>query len=600
MAAVRFAEASPIPTALLDELGRVTMVNSAWQKDFGDSADQRWTTSLGPAAESQLETLLGQVRTSGGPVSALVAIVTPSRRTLRVYLAPLEDGVMIHAVAVPEEDIELRARAHLLGMSDREMQVGHWKLRTLRDELDWSDEVHRIHGTDPATFTPKLADGLKVYHPDDRENVARCVAHALETGEPYVFRARLFQPSGAIRYVRSAGQVNPHDPTELIGVFQDITDLVVLDQALAESETRLQLALRATQDGVWDWNPETDALWVSDRALTVLGVTRDAFAPTIEGWLARVYPDDRAELRQSLEGVRHGGGTFDSEFRIVVPGAQERWVRGRGRAGQESLTGPRRVVGALTDVTGKKIAQLRLLQQAYELRQRNSDLERFATVASHDLKEPIRKIQTFLSRVLDEEGVGTERSLNYLARARRSAERLHGMVGDLHEIARVSRDSRSRHPVDLEKAARDALHQLRMEGYSARPEIKIGPLPTIDANLGQMVQLFSNLFDNAVKYRSRDRLLSIRLTAREVKGGIELTLRDNGLGFDAAHVKRAFLLFEQLQGRHEFPGTGLGLALCARIMEEYGGAIYADPDVEIGASIVMSFPHSVVVRGMAT
>jgi signal transduction histidine kinase len=218
-----------------------------------------------------------------------------------------------------------------------------------------------------------------------------------------------------------------------------------------------------------------------------------------------------------------------------------------------------------------------LERRATELTRSNSELDQFASIASHDLQEPLRKVRTFTQRVWETESAGlSERAREDLERANASAERMQRLIEDLLRFSRVSTQGRPFLPVDLGRLTAEVLEDLEESVRSAGAIVRVGPLPTISADEPQMRQLMQNLLSNAIKFRRDGVTPEVDVTASLEGDRLTLVVGDNGIGFDPQYSRRIFRVFERLNGRSEYPGTGIGLALCRKIAERHGGGVLAD------------------------
>jgi light-regulated signal transduction histidine kinase (bacteriophytochrome) len=218
-----------------------------------------------------------------------------------------------------------------------------------------------------------------------------------------------------------------------------------------------------------------------------------------------------------------------------------------------------------------------LERRAGELARSNAELEQFASIASHDLQEPLRKVRTFTERVKETEADSlSDRGLDYLQRASASAERMQRLVEDLLTFSRVGTQRRPFAPVDLEKLAHDVLEDLDDSVRGSGAVVRVGALPTISADAPQMRQLLQNLISNALKFTRDGVSPEVDITATVDDGRVTLVVRDNGIGFEPQYAVRIFRVFERLHGRGAYPGTGIGLALCRKIAERHGGTVIAD------------------------
>jgi light-regulated signal transduction histidine kinase (bacteriophytochrome) len=207
------------------------------------------------------------------------------------------------------------------------------------------------------------------------------------------------------------------------------------------------------------------------------------------------------------------------------------------------------------------------------LRHSNADLEQFAFAASHDLQEPLRAIAGF-SRLLQQLYAGRldARADDYITHIVEAVERMYGLINDLLEYARVTRQGQSLQPTDFNRVVQNALALLKVALEESGTKVFCRGLPTIPADQGQMIRLFQNLIGNAIKYRSAQ-TPEVRIAAVEHANEFQFSVQDNGIGIDPQHFERIFVIFQRLHTREEYPGTGIGLAVCKRIVERHGGRI---------------------------
>lgn len=244
---------------------------------------------------------------------------------------------------------------------------------------------------------------------------------------------------------------------------------------------------------------------------------------------------------------------------------------------------------------------------ADELARSNRELEDFAFVASHDLQEPLRKIRAFGDRLQSDysEKLG-DKGADYLNRMKNAAERMSNLISDLLEFSRVSTRGKDFVDVDLAEVITDLKSDLEIAIEESKAELIIADLPTIKADSSQMNQLFLNLLSNAIKFRKTDVQLQIELQyhmqeAAKLKGKSDVdmhvfTLSDNGVGFENEFAEKIFVPFQRLHGRNEYKGTGIGLAVCRRIVERHGGSIMATSELGEGSTFVIKLPVDAVLN----
>jgi light-regulated signal transduction histidine kinase (bacteriophytochrome) len=230
-----------------------------------------------------------------------------------------------------------------------------------------------------------------------------------------------------------------------------------------------------------------------------------------------------------------------------------------------------------------------LERQARELVRSNTELDQFASIASHDLQEPLRKVRTFTERITETEVDNlSERGLDYLRRANASAERMQTLIEDLLRYSRVSTQGRPFTSVDLRAVAADVLEDLSEQVSRTGAVVRVGKLPTVNADAPQMRQLLQNLISNALKFRREGVTPELDVAAKVESGWATITVRDNGIGFDPQYSRRIFRVFERLHGRGAYPGTGIGLALCRKIAERHGGTIVARSVPDEGSTFTVT------------
>lgn len=255
-----------------------------------------------------------------------------------------------------------------------------------------------------------------------------------------------------------------------------------------------------------------------------------------------------------------------------------------------------------TDITNRKLLERRLAEHAEALGRSNEELQEFAQVVSHDLQEPLRKIRAFGDRLAQMLGEDLEeRPADYLARMLDAAERMERLINALLAYSRVTSRAQPFENVDLNAAAEDALWDLGIAIEEVGGEVTVGDLPTIEAEPAQMRQLIQNLVQNALKFRRDGVAPRVEIVARIARSGgmeaaesngqvCELTVSDNGVGFEQKYADRIFGVFERLHRRGEYPGTGMGLAICRKIVDRHRGAIAAHSAPGEGATFTIKIP----------
>jgi signal transduction histidine kinase len=261
------------------------------------------------------------------------------------------------------------------------------------------------------------------------------------------------------------------------------------------------------------------------------------------------------------------------------------------------------ILGAALDITKRKEMEKSILQNAFQLEQSNASLEEFAYVASHDLKEPLRKISTFGDRLVNTQlELLTPEGKIYLQKIVDASQRMQVMINDLLSISLISGD-RAFETYSLQTLLEDAVQTLEYKIEQKGALIDSAPLPEANIIPSQFRQLFQNLLSNSLKFIPEGRKPVIRITATELPPDavadmqvtraaryLQLEFKDNGIGLEEEYVGKIFQIFQRLHGRSEYEGTGIGLAICKKIVEHHGGVIYASGEPDKGATFTIVLP----------
>lgn len=285
------------------------------------------------------------------------------------------------------------------------------------------------------------------------------------------------------------------------------------------------------------------------------------------------------------------GKVWEGEIRNRAKDGSIYWVNTTIVPFADASGKPYQYVSIRYEITQRKKVEERLRVYADRLEQSNRELTDFASIAAHDLQEPLRKIQAFGDRLRTrfEEEIPDE-GRDYLSRMLGSASRMRRLIDDLLTYSRVATKAQPFAATDLNQVLQDVLLdlELRLEQVSGRVEMDL--LPTIDSDASQMRQLFQNLIANALKFHRKEIPPVVRIEAKAEKDKCVLTFADNGIGFEEKYLDRIFTIFQRLHGRQEYEGTGVGLAVCRRIVERHGGSITAKSTPDSGATFIVTLP----------
>ena len=340
--------------------------------------------------------------------------------------------------------------------------------------------------------------------------------------------------------------------------------------------------------GGWEIDPETMQVFWTNHLFEILEVEDDE-VPSVEQALDMFYEEDRPIIKEAVEEALASGKPFDIEARIQLPRGEIRWLRIQG----ESETVGGAVVslrGAAQDITERKEHERALKRANEQLKASNERLEQFAYAASHDMQEPLRMVSSYLQlierRADDELSEETE---EYLEFAVNGADRMREMIDGLLQYSRVETEGKPPEPVDLNEVVENVRNDLDVRITESDAEVFVGELPRVSGDEHQLRQVFQNLLSNAIAY-SGDSPPRVQISAARNSTMWEMSVRDEGIGIDPSEHERIFEVFHRLHSRSDQAGSGIGLALCERIVERHGGEIWVESEPGEGSTFTFTLP----------
>lgn len=529
------------------------------------------------------------------------------------WIVPLDDR---HVCSIFENVTERKLAADALRRSEQELaeaqrlaHLGSWVWDITADEVSWSDELYRIYGYEPRAVNLQLQSYLAHIHPDDRELVENTVRHSMETGASFDYYHRIISAKGVLRILQARGHVAMQTnadgvsyPVRMWGTALDVTEQRQAEEARRRNELRLSQAQRLAQIGHWDWDFAADQVEISAELAQIFGYEEGGVTLHYADFLNLIRLDDRAAVREAIDRARTETGSFQAEFRIVRPDGVERGVHAIGTVVRSGEGQPVGMWGTGQDVTERLALEAKLKRYTASLEASNRELQNFAYIASHDLQEPLRKINAFSDRLATlNSAVLDDRSLDYLRRMQDAVRRMQILINDLLTLSRVNTQGNPFGQVNLNQTVRNVLADLEVRIEESKGRVEVSPLPDVIADEVQMHQLFQNLIGNSLKFHEPERPPVVRVypVGQEPGGNgsgsaemATIVVEDNGIGFEEQYKDKIFQPFQRLHGRSAYEGTGMGLAICRRILERHGGTIQAESRPGEGTRIIFALPKA--------
>ncbi len=383
--------------------------------------------------------------------------------------------------------------------------------------------------------------------------------------------------------------------TGVIVVAHDVTMQVLARQTIENAEERARLAIEAADLGVYELNFETQELITSPRFDEIWNVDKTDSRLQI---VNKIHTDD-VETRRIAHEIALQTGNLDYEARIIREQGLHSWFRAKGRILADDAGKPKTLIGVVQDITEQKRFSDELTrlvsQRTTELRRSNEDLQQFAHVASHDLKEPVRKIKFYSNMLQDDcSDILPKKALIHLEKIHNATDRMFSMIEGVLKYSSVQGASNDIETIDLNAIFENVKVDLEVIIKEKNVQIHLDKLPIIEGISVLIHQLFYNIFNNALKFSSLDKQPVITVSSEIIQSNnvsmAKIVIADNGIGLDPNYVSKIFNPFIRLNPKDKYEGTGLGLSLCKKIAEKHHGTISADGSYTNGAQFTIMLP----------
>jgi PAS domain S-box-containing protein len=628
---------APVPMVIHDD-DDILHVSEGWTRQSGYSLDETptvtaWTEKAQAVAQPEVKKHLERLAQATGTIrggESTVITKSGDRRTWEFSTTPLgeldpkrrtyltmaidlterkkAEGDLRRLNADLEQRIQERTRELTHANDVLQRQSGQLSeqaalielvsdgifVRDLQDRIVyWSAGAAAMYG-----WTRELAVGTTAYRllqtefPQPRGDIERQLVSAGHWEGELVQKTK----TGSRLFVESRctlTRMAPSKPQTVLVFNRDITARKLAEQSLSESELRFRAVAETANEGIVSvdeggiiryWNPGAERMFglVANDTVgqPVTIIMPERLRGEHDAGLRRYLATHEAHLignTSDLVGLRKDGSEFPLELSLSS------WQTSKGLF----------FFGILRDSTERKNAELALKMKAEELARSNQELEQFAYVASHDLQEPLRMVsnytQLLASRYKDKLDTDANEFIGF---AVEGAQRMQALIHDLLQLARVGTRTKDFSAVPADRIARDAVANLTSTIEESGAEVVIDPLPTLMCDPSQLVQVFQNLIGNALKFRQAGTHPAVNVSARRGDGGWIMSVRDNGIGIEPRHHERIFQMFQRLHARSDYPGTGIGLALCKKIVERHGGRLSVESEAGKGAVFSFSIPDA--------
>ena len=475
---------------------------------------------------------------------------------------------------------------------------------TDRKEKDWwSPQFYTLLGYDNKEIPPSFSTFSKFMHPDDTERTFAAVDAHLTDRDPFIEEYRVKTKSGEYKWFLASGQALWNEegvPTRMIGTIIDIDDQKTAEEHLVKkaaqleaSQIRFKLAIAGSSAGIWDWmdvNGEEE--WWSPQFYNLLGYKPDEIEASLVNFGTALHPDDQERTFALLDNHFKEQVPFVLEYRLKTKLGKYRWFLGTGQAIWDENGNPTRMIGSIADINERKVAQQQIELQSGLLKKKNVELEQLTYIASHDLQEPIKSMMGLIDLFLDQHGAKlSEEEMEYFKMMKGSNLRAQELIIDLMDYSQIGTEKKFQ-TINLNELVKAVSEDLNAHITKTETVLVVYQLPTISGDQTGIRLLFQNMVSNAIKFRNPDVSPIIKIEAFLNENGSlwQFSITDNGIGMESKNLEKVFVIFKRLHERDSYPGTGIGLAHCKKVVELHDGEIWAESEIGKGSVFHFTLP----------
>lgn len=519
------------------------------------------------------------------------------------YLIRDEKGIPKRMIGALRDVSENRELQQLVNNATKLSRIGAWEVDVKRNTLYWSPMTKMIHEVED-DYTPSIQDGIGFYREDVRPEVESIVTKAMTEGGMFDFEMPLITAKGNECWVRAIGEVEMFDGEviRVFGSFQDIHQMKMAELAIIRSNERFEKVTQATNDAIWDWDITSDQTYLGNGYQTLFGydLSNKKDNEILKLWSGLIHEEDAALVKQHFKLALESPNIYkwQMEYRYRKANGTFAFVQDKALIIRDENHKAIRMVGAMSDITYRKEYEESLHRlnttldaKAKDLAVSNAELEQFAYIASHDLQEPLRMISSFLTQLHKKyHNQLDEKANQYIHFAVDGAKRMRQIILDLLEYSRVGKHDVSLEEIDINEVVNEICLLQRQRILEQSASIEYKDLPVVHSFRVPLTQIFQNLIGNALKYSKTGEKSVILIKGEEQKDRYLFSVADNGIGINKDFHTKVFELFQRLHNRNEYEGTGMGLAIVKKILENLGGKIWVESEEGLGSVFYFTIP----------
>lgn len=377
-----------------------------------------------------------------------------------------------------------------------------------------------------------------------------------------------------------------------LGTFIDITRRKEAEEKLEEARGKLNIALENGKIGVWEWNMETDEVVWDERMEIMFGLKPGSFGRTFKAFENLVNEEDLSHIQKAINKALKLDLPYETVFRTKPRKGKTKYISTKALVYKDKHGKPVSFTGVCFDVTGLREGTEKLiLKLNEELLRSNTELENFAYVASHDLQEPLRMISSF-TQLLSQQYKDKldDKAQEYIHFAVDGSKRMYDLLNGLLAYSRINSKRKEFNRIELNRVLESATKNLSLKIEERNAVIKSDELPAVIADENQMIQLFQNLIANSIKFSTESP--SVYISSESDNDHYLISIKDEGMGIEPQYFDRIFQMFQRLHPKEQFEGTGIGLAVCKRIVERHGGSIWVESEYGKGSTFFFTIPKN--------